>query len=277
MEFQSLMWNWIRRTAQALWLYLVLTVAALALFYIAFNLSTFNLLIILAAAVVFGCLVTLFVAAQRPPVAVPSPEMKTTLLSPAVLVSEVRAAALVTYAQVGTISVRKERAKAEWRALDRLFGEELDIDVGVRVVAGVNLKHLREEDVRIEGNRVAITLPPTKVLMVYVDESLTRIVAHHNGWFTGHDLSMIDSARREAMQSMVNAVIEKDFFEKAGQQAAVAVAAIAKSLGYEEVRVTPTLPAIGQHFEELHDPATMTRIIAFPSDPAPREDQWSDG
>ncbi|HEY3340415.1 MAG TPA: DUF4230 domain-containing protein, partial [Anaerolineae bacterium] len=127
------------------------------------------------------------------------------------------------------------------------------------------------------GNRVSITLPPTKVLMVYVDEALTRVVAHRNGWFTGQDLSMIDAARREAMESMVNAAIDKNLFEKAGQQAAVAVAAIARALGFEEVQVSPTLPVRGQHFEELQDPTTIARIIALPHEPMPRDDQWNDG
>ena len=272
------MWRRILRALQEMQLYLVLIVAALALFYIAFNLSNLNLLIILAAGVVFVCLVALFLAARKSTSAEPEkPVVKTTLLSPTVLIHEVRSAALVTYGQIGTVSMKKERAKAEWRAFDRFFGEELVMDVGVRVVAGVNLKHLREEDVRVDGKSVSIVLPPTKVLMVYVDESLTRVVAHRNGWFTGHDLSMMDAARREAMESMVNAAIDKDLFEKAGQQAAASVAAIARGLGFEEVQVTPSMPVLGQHFEELQDPATVARIITLPTHNMPRDDQWNDG
>jgi hypothetical protein len=157
-----------------------------------------------------------------------------------------------------------------------LFGEEWVIDIGVRVVAGVNLKYLRDEDVAVHQKEVTITLPPTKVLMVYVDESLTRVVSHRTGLFTGLDMSMLDSARREAMESMVNAAIDKDLFEKAGQQAATVVAAIARGLGFEEIQVIPTMPVIGQHYEELQDPSTIARIVALPMNPTPRLDQMDD-
>jgi Protein of unknown function (DUF4230) len=259
------------------WLYLVLIAAAVALFYLAFNLRGASIFALLAAGVVFAAMVALFVAARRPQ-QLPPPEREkvvTTLLSPTVLLSEIRAAALVTYGHIGTVTVRKERARAEKDSLtaplhDKLFGEQLVMDVGVRVVAGVNLKHLREEDIQINGETVQISLPPTKVLMVYVDESLTRVVSHKNGWFTGRDITLMDAARREAMEALVNSAIDKDLFDKAGQQAAVAIASIARSLGYASVKVTPTLPPIGQHYEELQDPSAIAKIIALPLSEAPR-------
>jgi hypothetical protein len=271
------MWERIKQALRAFWVYLVLVISALALIYIAFDLSTDRLLVIVAAGVVFGCLVILsLLARQRPAAPTHQLEVKTTLLSPTVLVSEARAAALVTFGQIGTVSVRKERAKTDWQAFDRFFGEELEMEVGVRVVAGVNLKQLREEDVHIEGKHVTVTLPPTKVLMVYVDEALTRVISHRNGWFTGQDLSMLEAARREAMESMVNAAIDKDLFEKAGAQAATAVAAIARGLGFDDIQVTPTLPARGQHFEELQDPSTVARITSSSQKAHARDDQWND-
>lgn len=265
---------------RGVWLYLVLIVAAAALFYLAFNLSNASLPVLLAAGVAFVCLVILFIAARaRPPEK--KPEVETTLLTPTVVVNEVRAAALVTYGQIGTVTVKKERNKAAADDVikplrDKFVGEELVMDVGVRVVAGVNLKHLREEDVRVRGKSVEITLPPTKVLMVYVDESLTRVVAHKSGWLSVRDIGMLDSARREAMSALVNAAIEKDLLEKAGDQAAVVIAGIARGLGFEEITVHSTLPPIGQHFEELQDPTLIAKIKAEPPQLLPREDQAGD-
>lgn len=262
------------------WLYIVLIIAAAALFYLAFNLRTARIEVLLAAAVAFGCLVTLFIAAQRKPPP-PKPAIETTLLTPTVVVSEVRAAALVTYGQIGTVTVRKERDKAAADSVmkplrDRFLGEELVMDVGVRVVAGVNLKHLREDDVVVRGKSVEITLPPTKVLMVYVDESLTRVVSHKSGWLSAKDISMMDSARREAMDALVNAAIDKDLLEKAGQQAAAAIAGIARGLGFEEIKVYATLPPMGAHFEELQDPALIAKIKTETPPLLPREDQAGD-
>ncbi len=266
-------------------LYALLLIAAAALFFLAFNLGNANILVIMAAGVVFGCLVALFIMARTKPAPASEtrPNIITTLVTPAVLVNEIRAAALVSYAQIGAVAVRKERDRAAddnpIKPLhDWLRGEELLMDVGVRVVAGVNLKHLRETDVRMDAGRkaVEITLPPAKVLMVYVDESLTHVISHKAGWLSARDIRLMESARREAMEAMVNAALEKNLLDKAGQQAAAAVAAIARGLGFEHVTVQPTLPPIGQHFEELHDPAALATITAPQAGPQPREDQAGD-
>lgn len=261
------------------WTFAVLVLAAVALFYLAYGLSGANIGALMAAGVVFGCLVTLFVAARqtRKP---PAPKATTTLVTPTVLVNEIRAAALVSLGQIGTVTIKKERDKTA--AADsmiaglrnRMLGEELVMDVGVRIVAGVNLKHLGEDDIRIDGNSVSISLPPTKVLMVYVDESLTRVVARKKGWLSSHDISLMDAARREAMDAMVTAAIEKGLFQRAGQQAAATVAALARGLGVENISVSATLPPIGQHFEELQDPELIAKIRALPDIVTPRGDQF---
>jgi hypothetical protein len=261
------------------WTFAVLVLAAVALFYLAYSLSGANIGALMAAGVVFGCLVTLFVAARqtRKP---PAPKATTTLVTPTVLVNEIRAAALVSLGQIGTVTIKKERDKttaAESMIAglhNRMLGEELVMDVGVRIVAGVNLKHLGEDDVRIDGSRVSITLPPTKVLMVYVDESLTRVVERKKGWLSSHDISLMDAARREAMDAMVTAAIEKGLFQRAGQQAAATVAALARGLGVENISVSATLPPIGQHFEELQDPELIAKIRALPNIVTPRGDQF---
>lgn len=269
----------LRSLARQGWTFAVLILAAVALFYLAYSLSGANIGALMAAGVVFGCLVTLFVAARqgRKP---PAPKITTTLVTPTVLVSEIRAAALVSLGQIGTVTIKKERDKTA--AADsmiaglrnRMLGEELVMDVGVRIVAGVNLKHLGEDDVRIDGNSVSITLPPTKVLMVYVDESLTRVVQRKKGWLSSHDISLMDAARREAMDAMVTAAIEKGLFQRAGQQAAATVAALARGLGVENISVSATLPPIGQHFEELQDPELIAKLRALPDVVTPREDQF---
>ncbi len=261
------------------WTFAVLVLAAVALFYLAYSLSGANIGALMAAGVVFGCLVTLFVAARQSRKQ-PGPKITTTLVTPTVLVSEIRAAALVSLGQIGTVTIKKERDKTA--AADsmiaglrnRMLGEELVMDVGVRIVAGVNLKHLGEDDVRIDGNSVSITLPPTKVLMVYVDESLTRVVARKKGWLSSHEISLMDAARREAMDAMVTAAIDKGLFQRAGQQAAATVAALARGLGVENITVSATLPPIGQHFEELQDPELIAKLRALPDVVTPREDQF---
>jgi hypothetical protein len=261
--------------------FLLLIIASAALFYIGTTIRNVQPGTVAAAAILFVALIGLFVTAQGQVSKAPPPAVTTTLLTPTLVVSEVRAAALITYAQVGTVTIKKERDAAPPNSIlkplhDKLLGEEIVADVGVRVVAGVNLKHLREEDVQVESQRASVTLPPAKVLMVYVDESLTRVVSHRAGWFTGRDLSLMASARREAMEALVNAALENGLLEKAGQQAATVIASIVRGLGFEEVSIYPTLPPAGAHFEELNDPALIRHIQAEPAPLLPRDDQAGD-
>lgn len=252
----------------------LLVTGGLALFFAAASAQVFSLGGLLAFLLAFACQIALFWAAKTKPdspaIAPPPPVAVQTIVSPRVVVNEVRTAALVSYGQIGTVKIRKERQrqKGELRSmmLDPFIGEELMMEVGVRVIAGVNLKHMRDEDVLIspDGKTAEIVLPPTKVFMVYIDESLTQVLWHKKGWLSSHDISMMDAARREAMESMVNAAVEKGLLEKAGDQAAQTVNSIARGLGFERVLVHPTMPAIGQHFEELHDPDLRERIIEIP-------------
>ena len=265
----------LRRRVQLL---LLLAIASLALFYIGADVMDIQPVVFVAVLVLLAALISLFIAADQTP---PPAQTKSTLLTPTVVVNEVRAAALITYAQVGSVTIRKERSTSPSNSLikllhDRLLGEEIVANVGVRVIAGVNLRHLREEDVQITGQQVTITLPPAKVLMVYVDESLTHVVSHRAGWFTSRDFKLMDAARREAMEALVNAALEDQLLQKAGQQAATTVAALARRLGFEQINVYPSLPPIGAHFEELNDPGPVGRIQAGSAPVMPRDDQAGD-
>jgi hypothetical protein len=252
----------LRRRVQLL---LLLAIASLALFYIGAGVMDIRPALVVAVVVLLAALIGLSIAADQTS---PPAQTKNTL-------------ALITYAQVGSVTIRKERDTASPNSLikllhDRLLGEEIVADVGVRVIAGVNLRHLREEDVQITGQQATITLLPAKVLMVYVDESLTRVVSHRAGWFTSRDFKLMDAARREAMEALVNAALENQLLEKAGQQAATAVAALARRLGFEQVNVHPSLPPIGAHFEELNDPSLVGHIQAGSAPIVPRDDQAGD-
>ena len=90
------------------------------------------------------------------------------------------------------------------------------------------------------------------------------------------DINLMDSARREAMDALVNAAIDKDLLDKAGQQAATMIAGIVRGLGFEEIHVYATLPPIGAHFEDLQDPSLIARLKAETPPLLPRTDQAGD-
>jgi hypothetical protein len=263
---------WLRTHKRGVASWLAFVPAVIALVFIAATLGREDTRALISAMLALLAVIVLFLMARSPVTLVreraPEPAPVTTL-SPQLIINEVRTAALVSFGQIGQVNVRKERRKPAGdfkELLDPFVGEELVMDVGVRVVAGVNLKHLREEDVRVstDGRGLEITLPPSKVMMVYVDENLTNVVSHKKGWLTRRDISMLDAARREAMESMVRAALDKGLLQKAGEQAALTVQGIASRLGAERVSVVPTLPPDGAHYEELQDPGDIAKIKALP-------------
>jgi len=204
-----------RKSSRSVITLTLMVVAILALLYALVSSGTVWAGSLVAGVMVILCVVGLFFYTRQPVLVESNPAPIKTSISPSILVSEVRTAALVSYGQIGTVKIKKERQRATGEfssmILNPFIGEELLMDVGVRVVAGVNLKHLQESDVRIsdDGKRADITLPPTKVMMVYVDEALTQVLWHKKGWLSRQDISMLDSARREAMTAMVDSAIEK--------------------------------------------------------------------
>jgi hypothetical protein len=81
----------LREGARGLGLFAFLIIAATALAFIAFHPGSTGLSILLAVAVVLAGLVALFLASQRQPS--PRSSDETTLLTPTIVVNEVRAAA----------------------------------------------------------------------------------------------------------------------------------------------------------------------------------------
>ena len=120
-----------------------------------------------------------------------------------------------------------------------LTGEKLLLVAVGEVEAGVDLDELGPEDVRVMGDKVFINLPEARIIGSSLDEDKTSLYDRDRGLFKirGND-ELIEEARRDAEDRMVEAAKENSILDKAQDNAETSISALVTSLGYDEVRFT---------------------------------------
>jgi hypothetical protein len=138
------------------------------------------------------------------------------------------------------IVTEKENTKILRQPLPEfLTGEKVLLVAVGEVEAGVDLDELGPEDVRVKGDTVYIDLPEARILDSSLDEDKTRLFDRDRGLFKirGND-ELIEEARRDAEDRMVEAARENDLLDKARDNSEASISTLITSLGYDEVRFT---------------------------------------
>ncbi len=122
---------------------------------------------------------------------------------------------------------------------DWVRGEKLLLVAVGEVEAGIDLGELEPDDVRIVGETVIVDLPDARILGSSLDEDKTRLYDRDRGLFKirGND-ELIEDARREAEDRIVETARENDILEKAQNNAEDSIRVLVTSLGYERVMFT---------------------------------------
>jgi hypothetical protein len=119
-----------------------------------------------------------------------------------------------------------------------LTGERVFLVARGEVEAGIDLDELDAGDVRVDGERVTIDLPETRILESSLDDETTKVYDWDRGLFVRGDYSLIEDARTEAKEQMEEAAREEDLVQKAQTNAEDSIGSFVRSLGFEEVVFT---------------------------------------
>ncbi len=122
--------------------------------------------------------------------------------------------------------------------LDRLFsGEKVLLVATGDVEAGVDLSEVGEDDVRVEGETVTISLPDPEVLSASLDEQKTRV---YDRDFSPLNLrpddDLVEEARASAEERIEAAARENGILDTAETNAEGSIGAFVQALGFERVR-----------------------------------------
>jgi hypothetical protein len=118
-----------------------------------------------------------------------------------------------------------------------LTGEKVLIVATGDVEAGVNLADLRQDDVRVEGEKVSIRLPEPEILSASLDEERTRLYDRDQGILNLRpDDDLVEEARADAQEEILAAARENGILDYAERNAEDSIRAFVTTLGFEEVR-----------------------------------------
>jgi hypothetical protein len=104
------------------------------------------------------------------------------------------------------------------------------------VVAGVDLGHLKPDDIRVRGGEVAVRLPKPEILHSRLDNRGSEVYERRSGVLTGPDLHLETRVRVEAEDRIRQAAMESGLLATADTNARDTLRRHLTSLGFREVR-----------------------------------------
>jgi hypothetical protein len=117
------------------------------------------------------------------------------------------------------------------------------------VRAGINLRELQPEDVRvIDDQTIAIRIPPPRILDSKIDVMRSRVYDYDRGFLgLGPDAPQLQTtAEQQALQQIVSRACEAGILNEANDKAQLAIEQLLTTAGYAEVRVETRAPPPGE-------------------------------
>jgi hypothetical protein len=107
------------------------------------------------------------------------------------------------------------------------------------VKAGIDFSEVHPENIRFDpdAGSVELTLPPAKVLDVYLDERLTQVYLHEKSIFRKLNKDLNQLARRDALAQIKSAAQELGVKEDAQQRAEIQLVKMFEAFGVDKVEI----------------------------------------
>ncbi len=159
----------------------------------------------------------------------PSP---TVLPDPVTIIHEVR-----SLARLETIEYTVEKViTAEiGQDLAFLFGDRLLFIAYGRVVAGVDLSKLTQNDLYMQNGVLHVRLPGTEVFVATLDNEKSYVYDRDQGLLTRGDANLETKARQVAEAEILRSAIEDGILDQAYTNAENYLESLLRNLGYQEI------------------------------------------
>jgi len=116
-----------------------------------------------------------------------------------------------------------------------LFGDKLLFVAHGKVVAGIDLQKLTEDDVSIREGTLYVTLPQVEIFSYTLDNDKSYVYDRETGLFSKADANLETLARRTAQDEILKAALEDGILELAQVNAENYLVSFFRSLGYPDV------------------------------------------
>ncbi len=116
------------------------------------------------------------------------------------------------------------------------YGESRVMIVAHGIVkAGVDLSNLKATDLRINGTRIRINLPPEKITDVYLDDKATQVIERSTGLLRQFDKDLEQNARSQAVDDIRRGARMNGILKEARERAQGQLTRLFKESGFTEV------------------------------------------
>jgi hypothetical protein len=119
-----------------------------------------------------------------------------------------------------------------------LYGDKILLIAHGDVVAGYDLSKIKNEDVRIEGKTLNITLPPAEILYTRLDNDKTKVYDRTQGLLSKGNKDLETEARKAAEEQIRIAACDAHILDQASDNAQKQFKTMFSSFGYTDVIVT---------------------------------------
>jgi len=116
-----------------------------------------------------------------------------------------------------------------------LTGQKVLLIARGEVEAGIDLDELRADDVRVNGKKVTIDLPEARILDTNLNEDKTKLYDWDRGVFIRGDYSLVEEARRDAVDEIEVVARDEDIVGQAQNNAEDSIRGFLATLGYRKV------------------------------------------
>ena len=125
---------------------------------------------------------------------------------------------------------------------DLIAGDRILLVVHGQAIAGIDLTHLKPEDVRItESNGVRsihVTLPASQLFLTSLDNQHTRVYARSTGILVPVDPNLEAETRAKAEQQLQQTALSDGILDSARKNARATITTLLYSLGFQQVDVS---------------------------------------
>jgi hypothetical protein len=118
-----------------------------------------------------------------------------------------------------------------------LFGDKILLIAHGKVVAGVDLSKLTEDQVHISGQSVSLTLPASEIFNSDLDENKTEVYDRTLGILTKGNKDLESQARQAAEEEIRRAACESGILTEAAASAEQQLTTLLQALNFTEIEV----------------------------------------
>lgn len=120
---------------------------------------------------------------------------------------------------------------------DLLYGDRILLIANGKVVAGVDLFQLSEDDVVVSGSTLSVNLPSPVILSSSLDNSKTKVYDRTQGYLNKGNKDLETEARKSAEASITKAACDSGILEEARDNAIERIKQLFEFAGFTTVTV----------------------------------------